>query len=91
MFNKNDVVRVIDKNAFYHKALGRIESIDPTQEYAYFVVFEMIDEETEEVSIYEDCYYYEYEKMGRRPQKCRSQKDHAHPFFSLRKPHGYNS
>ena len=30
MFNKKDVVRVIDKNAFRHKALGRIESIDPT-------------------------------------------------------------
>ena len=30
MFNRNDIVRIIDKNAFYHKVLGRIESIDPT-------------------------------------------------------------
>jgi hypothetical protein len=27
----------------------------------YHVVFEMIDEETGEVSIYEECYYYDYE------------------------------
>ena len=59
MFNKNDVVRIIDKNAFYYKTLGRIESIDPTQEYAYFVVFEMIDEITGEIEVYEDCYYKE--------------------------------
>ena len=59
MFNKNDVVRVIDKNAFYYKSLGRIESIDPTQEYAYLVVFEMIDEITGEIEVYEDCYYKE--------------------------------
>ena len=53
------IVRVIDKEAFYYKAIGRIESIDPTQEYAYFVVFEMIDEITGEIEVYEDCYYRE--------------------------------
>lgn len=54
----NDIVRIIDKSAFYYNALGRIMSITD-DEFAYYVVFEMIDEDTNEVSIYEDCFYKE--------------------------------
>ena len=54
----NDIVKVVSVDAFYYGTLGRIDEVCEDE---YHVVFEMIDEETEEVSIYEDCYYYEYE------------------------------
>ena len=56
-YNINDIVEIIDESAFYYGALGRIDKIYTDDEYEYFVVFEMIDEETGEESIYEECYY----------------------------------
>ena len=57
IYKVNDIVEVIDSNAFYYGALGRIDRVQPDDEYEYYVVFEMIDEDTGEVSIYEDCDY----------------------------------
>ena len=54
----NDIVKVVCVDAFYYGVLGRIDEVCEDE---YHVVFEMIDEETEEVSIYEECYYYDYE------------------------------
>ena len=54
----NDIVKVVSVDAFYYGALGRIDEVCEDE---YHVVFEMIDEITEEVSIYEEYYYYEYE------------------------------
>ena len=54
----NDIVKVICVDAFYYGALGRIDEVCEDE---YHVVFEMIDEDTGEVSIYDECYYYDYE------------------------------
>ena len=43
-YNVNDIVEVVDLEAFYYGALGRIDKIQPDNEYSYYVVFEMIDE-----------------------------------------------
>lgn len=57
----NDIVEIIDKDAFYYKAKGVIAVYDPLDEegYCYFVEFEMIDEETGETTVYESCWYRE--------------------------------
>ena len=59
-YNINDIVEIIDESAFYYGALGRIDKIytddETDDEYEYFVIFEMIDEETGEESIYEVSY-----------------------------------
>ena len=55
-YKVNDIVEVIDPEAFYCGALGRIDRIQPDDEYSYYVVFEMINEYGEK-SIYEDCEY----------------------------------
>ena len=55
-YNVNDIVEVVDLEAFYYGALGRIDKVQPGDEYSYYVVFEMIDEYGE-TSIYEDCEY----------------------------------
>ena len=57
-YNVNDIVEVVDLEAFYYGTLGRIDKIQPDNEYSYYVVFEMIDEYGE-TSIYEDCEYKE--------------------------------
>ena len=54
----NDIVKVVSVDAFYYGALGRIDEVCEDE---YHVVFEMIDEFTGEISIYEECYYYDYE------------------------------
>lgn len=63
-FKVNDIVEVVSADAFYYKAMGRIDSIlvDPELDYfEYKVVFEMIDMKTDEVTIYEECVYLEEE------------------------------
>lgn len=63
-FRVNDIVEVVSADAFYYKVMGRIDSIlvDPELDYfEYNVVFEMIDMETDEVTIYEECVYLEEE------------------------------
>ena len=63
-FKVNDIVEVVSADAFYYKVMGRIDSIlvDPELDYfEYIVVFEMIDMETDEVTIYEECVYLEEE------------------------------
>lgn len=63
-FKVNDIVEVVSADAFYYKVMGRIDSIlvDPELDYfEYNVVFEMIDMETDEVTIYEECVYLEEE------------------------------
>jgi hypothetical protein len=57
-YNVNDIVEVVDLDAFYYGALGRIDKIQLGDKYSYYVVFEMIDE-CGETSIYEDCEYKE--------------------------------
>ena len=63
-FKVDDIVEVVSADAFYYKVMGRIDSIlvDPELDYfEYKVVFEMIDMETDEVTIYEECVYLEEE------------------------------
>lgn len=63
-FKVDDIVEVVSADAFYYKAMGRIDSILVVPELDYFeynVVFEMIDMETDEVTIYEECVYLEEE------------------------------
>lgn len=63
-FKVDDIVEVVSADAFYYKVMGRIDSIlvDPELDYfEYNVVFEMIDMETDEVTIYEECVYLEEE------------------------------
>ena len=57
----NNIVEIIDKDAFYYGARGIIAAYDPLDEegYCYFVEFEMIDEEIGETTVYESCWYRE--------------------------------
>ena len=57
-FKVNDIVKIVSVDAFYYNALGRVAEVNDDEVY---VVFEMIDSDTGEVSVYEDCYYYDYE------------------------------
>lgn len=57
-FKVNDIVKIVSVDAFYYNALGRVAEVNDDEVY---VVFEMIDTDTGEVSVYEDCYYYDYE------------------------------
>jgi hypothetical protein len=56
-FKPGDVVKIIDESAFYYGAIGEVYSVDPYNEFSYFVVFSMVDEETGEETIYESCNY----------------------------------
>ena len=57
-FKVNDIVKIVSVDAFYYNALGRVVEVNDDELH---VVFEMIDTDTGEVSVYEDCYYYDYE------------------------------
>ena len=57
-FKVNDIVKIVSVDAFYYNALGRVAEVNDDEVY---VVFEMTDTDTGEVSVYEDCYYYDYE------------------------------
>lgn len=57
----NDIVEIIDRNAFYYRAKGVIAVYDPSDKegYNYYVEFEMIDEEIGKTIVYESCWYKE--------------------------------
>ena len=57
-FKVNDIVKIVSVDAFYYNALGRVAEVNDDELY---VIFEMINTDTGEVSVYEDCYYYDYE------------------------------
>ena len=57
-YQVGDIVRVIDKNAFYYNAIGQISEITNND---YLVIFTAIDNDTGEYFVYEDCYYYDYQ------------------------------
>lgn len=57
-FQVGDIVRIIDENAFYYNAIGRISEITNND---YLVIFTAIDDVTGELCIYESCYYYDYQ------------------------------
>ena len=57
-FKVNDIVKIVSVDAFYYNAIGRVVEVNDDELY---VVFEMIDDDTGEVSVYEDCYYYDCE------------------------------
>lgn len=57
-FKVNDIVKIVSEDAFYYNALGRIAEVSDDELY---IVFEMVDIDTGEVSVYEDYYYYDYE------------------------------
>lgn len=59
IYNKGDIVEIIDESAFYFGALGLIDAVYEDAEYEYFVVFQMIDELTGDIEVYEECYYKE--------------------------------
>ena len=63
MFRVEDIVKVVDPSAYFYGTIGVIRYIldkdNSDDEYYFFVQFEMIDDDTGEVSVYEDCYYTE--------------------------------
>ena len=58
-FKVDDIVRIIDKDAFYYNAVGIIRFIASDDDYSYYIEFEAEDDETGEVFIYESNFYRE--------------------------------
>lgn len=59
-FKVNDIVRIVNNNAFMYGAVGVIFHICEDEEnYPYYVQFQAVDTDTEEVFVYEDGYYNE--------------------------------